>query len=148
MVRPARPVEWEVIFEPMPIKVREYRGQRINWEKRLAPVKAAPGAQARVMRCDNESQKNYYIRTMKAYLRKEFPLEKWEFEGARMPDQRGGYGIWAVYRGLLSPGELAEIEMKHAQRSEIMRKAYARKQIRDTAKEYAEGIVRPFPGRG
>lgn len=147
MVRPARPVEWEIIFEPMPIKVREYRGQRINWEKRLAPVKAAPGAQARVMRCDNESQKNYYIRTMKAYLRKEFPLEKWEFEGARMPDQRGGYGIWATYRGLHTQKELDKIEIAYQQRSEIMKKAHARKKIRDTAREYAEGVVRPFPGK-
>jgi hypothetical protein len=139
-------MEFEVVFEPMPPKVREYRKSRIDWETRLAPVKAAPGAQARILRCDTKTQKDYFIRTIRLYQSKYAPLEKWEFEGARMQDSRGGYGVWACYRGTYTEKEIEAREIARKIHSDRMKMVYARKKIREQVKAGQMPTVRPYPG--
>jgi len=143
-------VEWEIVYEPMPPKVSEFQGQRIDWGKRLAPVKAAPGTQPRVMRTVTMSQKDYYMRLMREYLRKKYPLEKWEFTSAKMQDVKGGYGIWACYRGMYTPAEYEKAQIKYKQDSDRRKKEAAGAKVRREAeklKRDLSGVIRPFPGR-
>lgn len=140
------PMEWEIVFEPMPPKVREHRKSRIDWERRLAPVKAAPGAQARILRCDTNTQKDYFIRTIKKYLSKYLPSEKWELEGTKMQDSRGGYGVWATYRGTWTQKELEAKEIARKIHSDRMKLAHARKRIRQQVANGDLPTVRPYPG--
>ena len=150
MVRAINPIRFEIVDEPMPRKVKQWAGQRIKWETRLAPLKASPGWMPRVMVAETQSQKNYWIRQAREYLREHCPLEKWEFRGGRMEDLEGGYGIWACYRGTMTPEEYDKAQIKWKQDSDQRKrekaKAKVRKQKEEALKQFQSGVIRPFPG--
>lgn len=149
---PNKDIVFEIVDEPMPPKVQSNSGTRTNWAKLLEKVKVAPGWKPRVLWTPTEQQKNYYIRLMREYLRKHCPLEKWEFESAKMQDVKGGYGIWACYRGTMTPEEYEQQQLKYKLDSErrIKEKALAkvRREQERVMKGYQDGVIRPSPTAG
>lgn len=122
--------EIEIVWEPRPTKVVN-QGPRRNWTKALAPLKAAPGAEARVLRVRSRSTADYHVRTMRAAMEKSDPLGKWDFHSHQMQDVEGGYGVWACYRGQMSPEQAERKIIQRKQHSDRMKKAYAKKKLRE-----------------
>jgi hypothetical protein len=117
---------------------------RTRWASVLEKVKAAPGTEPRIMRCETRSQADYHVRSIKRTLERDDPTAWWEFHTAQMGDVRGGYGVWAKYRGQLTQAQIADRNIRRKKHSERMKKVYLKKALRDAQK--LEVSVRPFPG--
>ena len=120
--------EIEIVFEPPP-KPLVKEGKKKDWTKALSSLKAAPGAQARIMRLPSRSTVDYYVRTIRKSLEEHDPFGIWEINSHKMEDRQGGYGVWACYKGQMTPEEYDRKMMERKQHQDRMTKAYAKKKL-------------------
>jgi hypothetical protein len=120
--------EIEIVFEPPP-KPLVKEGKKKDWTRALSSLKAAPGAHARIMRIDTRSTADYYVRTIRKSLEEKDPHGLWEIKSHKMEDRQGGFGVWACYKGQMTPEEYDRKMMERKQHAERMRKAYAKKKL-------------------
>jgi hypothetical protein len=140
----APPDGFEIVWESRPaVTVRKPTG--LKWEKYLQPVKAAPGSEARIFRCETRKRADARVRQIKNRLLKADPMGRWEFKVSAMQDKEGGYGIWATYRGQMTAQQHLEQELKRRAHSEKMKAHWEKRRIKQQLQEDLSN-VRPFPG--
>jgi hypothetical protein len=122
--------EIEIVFEPPP-KAPVKEGKRKNWVKALRPLRAAPGAQARILRVPSRSTVDYYVRTIRKGLEVQDPYGLWEIHSHKIDDQQGGYGIWACYKGQMTQEDYDRKMVQRKIHQDRMKKAYAKKKLRE-----------------
>lgn len=126
------PEKLDISFESPPVQIRgKYAGWK--WEKLLAPVKAAPGCEARVRIWGKKPAANNEIHRIRKRLEEVAPLEKWKFRihAWHGEDQGQHWAIYATYLGMMTKQEKFELDEKKRFRSEKTKKSWELRKARN-----------------
>lgn len=133
--------EVEIVWESAPPKIERGR-KRNRWELVLKEIKAAPGAEARILRVATREMADYRIRSIKARMREVDPNGKWSFSRHEMHDPEGGWGVWAVYRGQMTDTERYEADLRTLEWSRRIRLAHETRRIKKKLQAEVEELNR------